>query len=126
MTDGSLGRGHAPCNVSGYAGYPYAGGRLGVWGYDIVNKELIDPDDYRDVMGYCDPEWISDHHFERFFARISYVNQQAVTSFAPTTRTPWRSLIIDPDGAKWGRGVDLAKQPHGVPTQVRFLTWRMR
>ena len=52
---------HAPC---GGPNYPYAGGKIGVWGYDIETGVLYDPDTYVDLMTYCSPEWISDYNFQ--------------------------------------------------------------
>lgn len=58
---------HAPCGGAGGPdpNYPYPNGGIGVWGYDIHEHQLRDPDDYVDVMGYCGPDWISDYHFSR-------------------------------------------------------------
>ena len=59
--------------------YPYDGGSIGVWGYDDNNSKrrtggysldhlfeygtnlgnVVDPRWFRDIMGYCYPEWIS-------------------------------------------------------------------
>ncbi len=57
---------HNPC--SGQEGnpdpnYPYAGGKIGTWGYDIVTGALYDPNVYVDLMTYCSPEWVSDYSF---------------------------------------------------------------
>ena len=58
---------HAPCGGAGGPdpNYPYANGVIGIWGYDIHEHELLDPEDYNDVMGYCSSDWISDYHFSR-------------------------------------------------------------
>ena len=57
-------RQHAPCggapNEDG--SYPYPNGEIGVIGYDIMN-ETLRPADSRDLMGYCDNEWISDYTY---------------------------------------------------------------
>jgi len=45
--------------------YPYGKGSIGVWGYDIAEGRLLDPDLYTDVMSYCHPRWISDYQFSR-------------------------------------------------------------
>jgi hypothetical protein len=72
------GRGHAPCGRpdpnSIDAGYPYAGGKIGVWGWDIVERRLVDPELHLDVMSYCDPTWISDYHFALLLDRGRNVN----------------------------------------------------
>lgn len=65
---------HAPCGgVSSYdSGYPYSGGVIGVWGYGNLGGSglgtLHDPDQYKDLMGYCSPRWISDYHFTKALA----------------------------------------------------------
>lgn len=58
---------HAPCGSA--AGpdpdYPYDDGSTGIWGYHIERGRLTDPEQYRDLMGYCTPDWVSDYHFIR-------------------------------------------------------------
>ena len=59
---------HAPCGGAGGPdrNYPYDGGSIGVWGYDIAGGRLLDPELYRDVMSYCfENIWISDYQFDR-------------------------------------------------------------
>jgi PKD repeat protein len=61
----NLGRSHAPCgNVSGAdPAFPYPGGKIGSWGYDATRKVLVDPATNTDLMGYCDPAWVSDFNY---------------------------------------------------------------
>jgi hypothetical protein len=58
------GRNHAPCG--GPAGidpqYPRADGSTGAYGMDIAAKTL-EPSSLPDIMGYCDPKWISDYTY---------------------------------------------------------------
>ena len=63
----NMGLKHAPCGGTGGADedYPYEGGILGVWGYDVPARRLVHPFLYKDVMGYCAPNWVSDYHFVR-------------------------------------------------------------
>lgn len=118
-TGHALGRDHAPCGVQGYGGYPHQGARLGVWGYDLVNQELKNPNDFRDVMSYCEPVWISDHHFSTFFSRIQYANQR---SFVPAgTPQTYRTAIIDLDGLRWGNTVELTEAPQGDRINIQNL-----
>jgi hypothetical protein len=58
------GRGHAPCGGAANpdGSYPYAGGEIGVIGYDVKNG-VLRPTDSHDLMGYCDDEWISDYTY---------------------------------------------------------------
>ena len=58
------GRYHAPCSTSGAdANFPYAGGSIGVWGYDILSKQFFSPTRGKDMMGYCPNEWVSDYTY---------------------------------------------------------------
>ena len=58
---------HAPCGgvLDADINYPYGDGGIGIWGFDIHEDRLLDPADYRDIMGYCSLNWISDYHFGR-------------------------------------------------------------
>lgn len=58
---------HAPCGGAGGAdlNYPYSGGSSGIWGFDVREMSLVSPDRYKDIMGYCNPNWVSDYHFGR-------------------------------------------------------------
>ncbi|MEZ4375965.1 MAG: M66 family metalloprotease [Polyangiaceae bacterium] len=72
----TLGREHAPCGgVSSYDGnFPYSGGGIGSWGYDVRSQKVLSPSGRYDVMGYCDPTWLSDYTYGAMFDRIAYVN----------------------------------------------------
>jgi len=87
---------HNPCSGEGNPDldYPYAGGGIGTWGYDIVTGALYDPTVYKDLMTYCGPEWISDYSFDK---------------------------VLDYRSAAWGwetQSVGLA--PAGTGTVVQF------
>ncbi|MDE2806756.1 MAG: M66 family metalloprotease [Gemmatimonadota bacterium] len=58
---------HAPCGGAGGPdpNYPYDGGSSGIWGYNLERGRLVDPGQYKDLMGYCRPDWVSDYHFIR-------------------------------------------------------------
>jgi hypothetical protein len=75
----AMGRMHAPCgdpqNVDD--SFPYSSGGIGVWGYDLLTKTLIDPGNrYRDFMSYCGPTWTSDYTFKGIYERMELVTQQ--------------------------------------------------
>ncbi len=54
---------HAPCGVSGDPSFPHAGGKIGVWGYDLASGTQFDPASRFDFMSYCSPVWISDYFY---------------------------------------------------------------
>ena len=83
----AMGRGHAPCGSPAGVDedFPYSGGRIGVWGYDVVTKKLLNPGNrYRDMMTYCSPEWISDYTYRALYERMAtLVAQQAALDADP-------------------------------------------
>jgi hypothetical protein len=58
---------HAPCGgaSSPDPNYPYPGGEIGVWGWDLVFQRLVHPDTSFDIMSYCNPAWVSDYSYAR-------------------------------------------------------------
>ena len=68
-TGHNMGRQHSPCPVvngpaSPDPAYPYAGGSIGVWGYDSTANLLKTPATYKDIMAYCTPVWVSDYVYK--------------------------------------------------------------
>lgn len=62
----NMGLRHAPCGVvNADPDFPYEDGSIGVFGYETRrgSTKMVDPAEYRDLMTYCDPSWISDYHF---------------------------------------------------------------
>ncbi len=57
-------RSHAPCKVSGDKHYPHDEGQIGVWGFDKSTQTLKAPSGHADIMGYCNPAWISDYTYD--------------------------------------------------------------
>lgn len=66
-TGHNMGRHHSPCgNVADVdPDYPYAGGNIGVWGYDTTAGLLKSPATTKDIMGYCSPDWVSDYVYKK-------------------------------------------------------------
>ena len=74
------GRPHAAfCGAEGNAFYPYTGGRISpalsgpnaLYGFDIASREIYDPT-WKDVMTYCDNQWISDYTYEHLYTYILF------------------------------------------------------
>jgi hypothetical protein len=118
------GRAHSPCGGASAPdpAFPYQSGGIGVWGYDLVAKQLIDPSQGRDVMGYCTPVWISDYVYDKLFARVASVNGTATMSRANTEPRTYRMVSIEPDGSlQWGETLVLQDPPRNEPRTVRWL-----
>lgn len=61
----NFGRSHAPCGNPGGPdpNYPYPDGSIGTWGLDLAALALKAPGTYKDLMSYCNPDWISDYNY---------------------------------------------------------------
>jgi hypothetical protein len=70
------GLGHAPCGDPDMVDetFPYEDGGIGVPGFDRRSGAVV-PETASDLMGYCFPRWISDHHYQRLVDRVAEVNQ---------------------------------------------------
>lgn len=93
------GRQHAPCvGVGGPdANYPYAGGAIGVFGFNVRLNQLLSSST-ADLMGYCSPTWIGDYTY------VGVMSYRGTSSTATTITSAsmqpsllvWRR--IDADG----------------------------
>lgn len=92
----NFGRNHAPCgNPSGPdPGYPYANASTGTWGIDLAALTLKSPGTHKDLMSYCDPDWISDYNY---LAILAFRGTAALRPAARTVGTVGRGLLV------WGR-----------------------
>ncbi|HVJ94882.1 MAG TPA: hypothetical protein VM580_34100, partial [Labilithrix sp.] len=95
----TMGRRHAPCGSPGTLDrtYPYANASIGVWGWDLLKRELRDPHGrLYDFMSYCEPVWISDYTFSAIYNHMVEV-QRATDRVPPSTRT--RVYHVAQDGS---------------------------
>ncbi|GMV13070.1 MAG: hypothetical protein AMXMBFR56_12940 [Polyangiaceae bacterium] len=119
----ALGLFHAPCQTQDAdPQFPYSGGGIGTWGWDIFTKNFLEPSKYKDIMGYCDPTWTADWTFNKMYKRISYVNGAGDVA-VPTDpeRAPGRfntAIIADDGTLSWGTPIDT---PWPVLTDERTV-----
>lgn len=73
----AYGRPHAPCcNASGTEFYPYPmcrlsdGAQSSFWGYDSSVSSIYNPNQYTDIMSYCDFQWMSDFTYEAILDQL--------------------------------------------------------
>lgn len=84
----NFGRQHSPCG--GASGpdpnYPYAGGIIGVPGWDAfassgnLKSSSAPPQGYTDIMGYCSKQWISDYVY---LSELNYRQSHPSASIMP-------------------------------------------
>jgi hypothetical protein len=124
-TGHTQGRQHAPCggaqNVD--PAFPYSNGDIGDWGYDLVHKQLYQPGHASDMMGYCDPAWISDYTFNALFQRIKTVNGAEFIYPPGEMDRVWERARVKMDGTlEWLPNVQLHLPPIGESTKVEVTT----
>ncbi len=83
----NFGQYHAPCGgPSGVdANYPYPDGSIGSWGIDPRTNTLVDPAKYKDVMGYCGTNWVSDYMYRRVQLFLEQYPSLAANAGGPAT-----------------------------------------
>ena len=80
----NMGLRHAPCGGATGAdtGYPHKGGAIGAWGYDFHGGRVVNAELYKDIMGYCTPNWVSDYHFARAMGHRLFKEEPTVAGAA--------------------------------------------
>lgn len=124
------GREHSPCGGANGPdpAYPYPNAQLGSWGYDILQKELIAPTKATDIMGYCNPQWISDYTYNKLFERMRTLAAATGQSriAGPTTSgasQSYRMVDVAADGTMtMGQPVAVQTSLGGEARAVRFLS----
>ncbi len=113
----AMGRPHTQCQTGeNGSGYPYTNGQIGSWGYDVAAARLRQPTTHFDVMGYCNPNWVSDYNFKRLFDRLSFVHGggQLVPPSDPARRPgEFLSFVLDADGSVT-RAEDVRLRSHAL------------
>ena len=93
------GRDHAPCTATAGLdpGYPYAGGVIGVYGYDLI-AGVLKPPTTPDVMGLCQSPWISDYTWTGVmnFRASAAASAAAVPSLLVWGRIENGSAVLEP------------------------------
>jgi hypothetical protein len=96
---------HTPCGGPGGVDqdYPttgtYAGGYMGTYGFDFADNTVKTPQQFTDLMGYCNTQWISDFSYSKMLAWLSGPGASAVL---PSVR----SANAEPGLLVWGRIVN--------------------
>jgi hypothetical protein len=118
------GRKHSPCKVSTYldAEYPQAEGKTASWGWDVRTRSLLSPEATRDLMGYCQPAWISEYTYRGVLGRLSDVTASAGKAASLSVGQPgWRVLLVGETRARWGLPAAPGTEPEGAPETASVL-----
>lgn len=129
------GRGHTDCVPPGGEivgqdpAFPNPGGRIGGWGWDSRDgsfKNPEGPDDFRDIMGYCDPNWISAYNYKALATRseaVNAINGKAAAKVLALSSTTgrWHHVLAYADGsARWGGTIET-EMPGGDTEVAKVL-----
>jgi len=119
----TVGRLHAPCgngvqNVD--PKFPYKSGNVGVWGWDIIQQQLVEPAT-ADFMSYCSPVFVSDYTFGGIAGQLQKIAAKAGNvHYAASTN--YRLIDVAPDGsARWGEVMPMRMPPAADSTPVAFV-----
>jgi hypothetical protein len=120
------GRNHAPCapgnQISGVDPmYPYAGAITSTWGYDLRSQKFMAPDKNKDIMGYCDPKWISDYNYSALIDRVATMNGSMFTYTPDDVIMSYQVMLIDHDGPRWSQPFAEPAAPFGDAEQADVL-----
>jgi hypothetical protein len=108
------GRLHSPCNVEGDPNYPYPKGKIGSWGFDSASERIIDPAAFSDIMGYCNPNWVSDFTYQGLLEHLALLKSQPSIQ-ALRVEQQWNVLLVGANGtSKWGHPIVSAEAPMGA------------
>ncbi len=117
----NLGRFHAPCGVSGdpRQPFPYPNASIGldVYGLDISQARVwspVAPDDTKDLMSYCQPQWVSDFTYQGLLnnqriygasvmqSGVGYLVRAALTDDGATLEPVYALDGVTPDAPQRG------------------------
>jgi hypothetical protein len=127
------GRTHSPCGGGANVDlkYPHMGGSIGEWGLDVRTNppRLQSPTNRKDMMGYCNPQWISDYTYNAIAQRRIAVSGLSTAarelrglSSAVEPVDLYRTLLADgAGGVSWGRPLTGETAPAGHPERARVL-----
>ncbi len=123
------GRGHTPCGGGDGIdrNFPHADGGIGQWGLDIrtVPPRLQSPTSRKDLMGYCNPQWISDYTYAAVATRRTAISVPSASARLiqrlSEASEPHRTLVSDGAGQVfWGRPL-TGEAPSGQAERAQVL-----
>ncbi|MCC6217764.1 MAG: hypothetical protein IT376_23095 [Polyangiaceae bacterium] len=116
------GRRHSPCAPGNQIqdvdpAYPHPGAQIGEWGFDLVAQYLYAPDQWTDIMGYCNKQFVSDFTYRALYERMQRVNMPAATG-----RFEYQIVGVDGAGqAEIGPRVSFGEPALGAPVEVQTV-----
>lgn len=117
----NFGRLHAPCGVTGESSYPYSGGIIGQYGFQVsqLPTQIVVDKNWTDIMSYCDNQWVSDYTYTGLYNNQVYVGNQTTQ---PETESLYLRVNFNPDGqASLAPVYQLPASPSYLPTNSEYV-----
>jgi hypothetical protein len=121
----NLGRKHAPCDTATGLdpNYPASDASIMEFGLDVSKGKVLDPNTAKDIMSYCDPQWISDYTYKALYNALRGNGQTTTAAAQPSL---YLRASIGPDGgATLAPAYELDGRPASAPEssdyRVEFL-----
>jgi hypothetical protein len=117
------GRKHAPCpaGITG-ADENTTDATVGNWGYDLRTGKFFEPSKTLDIMGYCEPKWVSGYSYRALLDRVAAINDPGGITVAGTTEIKaFRVLIVDEGGPRWSQPFKQPVAAYGEPELADVL-----
>lgn len=114
-------RGHAPCGGAGNTDpdFPSSTGGIVTWGFDIVERTLVDPEQTADFMGYCDPQFVGAYQFAALQTRLNQV--EGLSGIFDRSPEEWLFVELRSSGGRSTGLRTLNVPPDGEPTAIRWV-----
>ena len=124
----NLGRAHTPCGLPQGApydqNYPNIDASIMQFGVDLSKGTVLNPSTTKDLMSYCDPQWISDYTYTALYNVLSK-KTPAATSAAPRASLLIRGNIGSDGTASLAPAYGITGVPDAAPSssdyRVEFL-----
>ena len=97
----NFGRKHVACTgleADPDKNYPYEGGLIGRYGWDVTGTSFYDPEKYADYMSYCENVWTSDYTYWSIFQFRNSVSSATTAVPLQPTSAMFVSGMISPAG----------------------------
>ncbi len=88
---------------------------------DIFTKQLFSPD-YKDLMSYCEPSWISDYVYEQMLGFMQATGGQSIYIPPDEMNQPYERISFGADGATFLSTLTMPKPPFGTIKSVEITT----
>lgn len=102
--------------------YPYAEGKIGVWGWGTLDGQIRTSSAHTDYMSYCTPTWVSDWQWSATFQRIRTLSSWGAADMGAMDEHAVLVGSIDPEAgtATWWTDRGWISAPSG-DHRLRYL-----